>query len=114
MNRTYFEKIIKSKIDEMKEQAVSLFPEYLLRDDLNDDGDVAEGSIENEIKLTLTGIQKKNISDLEEALSRLKIGNYGTCQECEKPISEKRLLAKPESIFCIKCQEKREKESRRH
>jgi len=33
-------------------------------------------------------------------------GTYGTCPECDEPISPKRLDALPWARFCVKCQEK--------
>jgi RNA polymerase-binding protein DksA len=109
-----FETVIKSKIAEIRGvlQAESIFPDFLMRDDLKDEADVATGSVQNELKLNLTGLQRKRILALEEALSRLKNGHYGKCHNCEEPISEKRLRFVPESIYCIDCQAKVEKENR--
>jgi DnaK suppressor protein len=42
---------------------------------------------------------------VEEALVRVKEGTYGICQECEEPISPKRLQALPWAKFCVRCQE---------
>ena len=39
------------------------------------------------------------------ALERLKAGTYGFCQDCGRPIEEKRLLANPEARRCLHCQE---------
>ena len=39
------------------------------------------------------------------ALRRIKEGTYGTCAECDEPISEKRLAAIPWAKYCIRCQE---------
>ncbi len=109
-----FEAVIKSKIDEIKGviQAESVFPEFLMRDDSKDEADIAEGTIQNELKLNITGLQRKRMLALEEALARLKNGNFGICQNCEEPISEKRLRFIPESILCIDCQAKLEKNNK--
>ena len=60
--------------------------------------------------------QSMAVSTREKALSKLKrvqfalraIANdeYGYCQQCEEAIAFQRLLAQPETIFCISCQEK--------
>ena len=109
-----FEKIIKSKIDEIRGfiNSESVFPEYLWRDDLKDEADIAENAIRNELKIALNENQRRNISALERALLRIKSGNFGVCSECEEPISKKRLMARPESTLCIDCQKKMEKISR--
>jgi len=43
------------------------------------------------------------------ALARIERGEYGTCQECEEPISYRRLAARPESPLCLLCQQARER-----
>ncbi len=109
-----FETVIKSKIAEINGviQADSIFPDCLMKDDLKDEADIATGSVQNELKLNLTGLQRKRILALEEALSRLKNGHFGICHSCEEPISEKRLRFVPESLYCIDCQGKMERDNR--
>ena len=38
------------------------------------------------------------------AMTRLEQGFYGDCQRCEEPIAYRRLKARPESPFCVRCQ----------
>ena len=42
------------------------------------------------------------------ALNRIHSGDFGTCLECEEPISPKRLAAVPWAAYCLHCQELRE------
>jgi len=42
---------------------------------------------------------------VEDALKRIDQGTFGTCQDCEKAIEEKRLRAIPWARLCLKCQE---------
>jgi DnaK suppressor protein len=46
---------------------------------------------------------------IEAALRRLAQGEYGECVECGETIAFKRLLARPETRYCIDCQETRER-----
>src|SRR6266568_8501573 len=39
------------------------------------------------------------------ALRRIQEGSFGTCQECDDDIAQKRLAAVPWAQFCIRCQE---------
>ena len=39
------------------------------------------------------------------ALEKLDGGDYGDCRSCEEPIGFRRLKARPETPFCIECQE---------
>lgn len=41
--------------------------------------------------------------DVKSALDRLAKGSYGICKYCQKPIAEKRLLARPTSSACVDC-----------
>lgn len=45
------------------------------------------------------------LRDVKAALRRIQDGSYGTCDECESPISPKRLAAVPWASLCIQCQE---------
>ena len=45
------------------------------------------------------------LREIEEALRRLDIGEYGTCLNCEEEIGAKRLRAVPWAQLCLRCQE---------
>jgi DnaK suppressor protein len=51
----------------------------------------------------------KNIIGIRKALTRIKIGKYGTCEECGQMIDTARLIAFPEATLCAKDAQKREK-----
>lgn len=42
------------------------------------------------------------------ALDAFERGGYGECRECEEPIGFRRLKARPESPYCLACQDARE------
>lgn len=42
------------------------------------------------------------------ALDALDKGEYGFCRTCEEPIGYRRLKARPETPFCLDCQDARE------
>lgn len=44
-----------------------------------------------------------------KALTRIKIGKYGICEDCGNMIDTDRLIAYPEATLCAKCKAKREK-----
>lgn len=44
-----------------------------------------------------------------KALTRIKIGKYGICEDCGKMIDTDRLMAYPEATLCKDCKAKREK-----
>jgi DnaK suppressor protein len=52
------------------------------------------------------------LSEVQQALKRIKEGSYGRCGVCGKPIPEKRLEALPWATMCIKDQELFERKQR--
>ncbi len=52
-------------------------------------------------------LDRKIIQTLR-ALARVRIGQYGICEECGRLINTDRLMAKPEATLCVHCESKRE------
>jgi RNA polymerase-binding transcription factor DksA len=50
----------------------------------------------------------KRMVQIRKALTMIKIGKYGVCDDCGKMIETKRLMIEPEATFCASCQRKRE------
>ena len=46
---------------------------------------------------------QSHISEIDAALTRLRTGTYGTCEDCGEAIGEGRLEARPVARTCIKC-----------
>ena len=44
-----------------------------------------------------------------KALTKIKIGKYGVCENCGKMIDTDRLAAMPTAALCVNCERKREK-----
>lgn len=51
----------------------------------------------------------RQIVQLRKALTMIKIGKYGTCEECGQMIDTDRLIAFPEATLCAKDARRREK-----
>jgi DnaK suppressor protein len=49
------------------------------------------------------------LSDVRSALTALDNGLYGLCEDCDEPISDRRLDAIPWARVCVKCQERRDR-----
>ena len=45
------------------------------------------------------------LQQVVQALTAMEQGRYGLCRRCEDPISVRRLEARPESPYCLGCQE---------
>jgi DnaK suppressor protein len=72
----------------------------------SDEGDLSQQHHEEWIFLNRNTIDIKLLREISAALLRIDEGSYGTCPECDEPISAKRLDALPWARFCVKCQEK--------
>jgi DnaK suppressor protein len=48
----------------------------------------------------------------QAAISRFERGDYGYCVSCDDPIALPRLMARPESPWCLSCKSKREQAGR--
>ena len=53
------------------------------------------------------------LTQVEQALTRIGDGSYGECLDCGRPIPHARLQAYPTATRCIPCQELREAGARR-
>jgi DnaK suppressor protein len=46
---------------------------------------------------------RETLEEVERALGKLGDGNYGSCEDCGRPIDPVRLEAKPAARYCIDC-----------
>lgn len=53
--------------------------------------------------------QEIRLGQVKVALAALDADEYGDCRSCDEPIGFKRLSARPESPFCLRCQGGRER-----
>ncbi len=79
-----------------------------LIDNASPDADAAEQFGHARIIAIKEQIDKK-IIQTRKALTRIKIGKYGICEDCGKMIDTDRLMIYPEATLCANCQAKREK-----
>ncbi|MEU8320320.1 TraR/DksA C4-type zinc finger protein [Nonomuraea sp. NPDC048881] len=56
--------------------------------------------------LTVATAQRRAVT---EAIRRLDEGAYGRCVDCDQPVPEGRLEARPEAARCVPCQGRRER-----
>ena len=53
--------------------------------------------------------QVLRLGQISQALGAIERGEYGYCRSCDEPIGMRRLTARPESPFCLRCQGGRER-----
>lgn len=65
--------------------------------------DQGTDAMEREMAFMLTSKSGRLIYHIDEALRRIKNGEYGKCFVCGKQISPQRLKAVPHARLCIEC-----------
>ncbi len=75
--------------------------------------DEAARSFDRQMILNLGEQERVTLKQVEEALYKVKNGNYGICVLCEDPIPEARLDIVPFALHCVTCLDQVEKEKLR-
>ena len=68
--------------------------------------DVAAGETGAAVQLRLRQADGKLLRAIEDALTRIRQGRFGTCEECGEPVSRARLEAVPWARHCKECKER--------
>src|ERR1043165_6887955 len=111
--REYFRaKLLTWKDDILKEARDTL--QHLQDENQNhpDLADLASSETDRAIELRARDRQRKLISKIDAALTRIEDGSYGYCEETGEPISLKRLEARPIATLSIEAQERHERRER--
>jgi RNA polymerase-binding protein DksA len=74
------------------------YPEYGDKPDEN-----AQEISEYSANIVTEKVLEDSLEDIDGALKRLEKGAYGICKYCQKPISVKRLQARPTASSCVAC-----------
>ena len=67
--------------------------------------DLAVRNYSKNVQLAVSENESRQLTLIDEALTRIEDDEYGTCQNCEKEINPKRLAAIPWARYCLDCQE---------
>jgi len=70
-----------------------------------DQMDEIQYATERELAMRNVDRESSLLREVRAALGRVHDGSFGTCPECESPISPRRLAALPWALLCIQCQE---------
>lgn len=67
--------------------------------------DLAVRNYSKNVMLAVSENESRQLALINEALVRLDDDEYGICQNCEKEVNPKRLVAVPWARYCLSCQE---------
>ena len=87
-----------------KDEGSDLVRAYLLID-------AALDSSYNELSSQLAEVESRELRHVEQALERIREGEYGVCERCSLKIPVARLNALPYATSCIECQREMEREA---
>lgn len=73
-----------------------------------DAGDLSAIDTEQELGSQLAAIESRELVRIEKAIHAIRVGTYGQCELCDKPIPIARLKALPHTTCCIQCQRNQE------
>ena len=108
----------KQKLTDWKADLIKTNNDALYNSSMDDNStsadivDQASSYTEKNVEMRAINRQIKLISKINSALTRIKDGTYGFCQETGEPIGLKRLMARPVATLSIAAQEKHEKEEK--
>jgi DnaK suppressor protein len=111
--RDYFRrKLVAWKEEILREASETISTLQNENDNHPDIADRASSETDRAIELRARDRQRKLISKIDSALSRLNDGSYGYCEETGEPISLRRLDARPIATLTIEAQERHERRER--
>jgi DnaK suppressor protein len=96
-------------LDQLRQQTDHVRTDQAAALELYDDGvkdsvDLSVQDLNKEIALRLGERSSQLVADIDQALLRMKEGNYGICARCGKPIDDRRLEALPTARYDAVCQ----------
>jgi DnaK suppressor protein len=111
--RDYFRRKLVAWKDEILREASETI--HTLQNDSDNHPDIADrasSETDRAIELRARDRQRKLISKIDSALSRINDGSYGYCEETGEPIGLRRLDARPIATLSIEAQERHERRER--
>lgn len=76
------------------------------------DDDTATDKAKHERIQALQTQLNRSVIEMRKALTKIKVGSYGNCENCGKLIDTDRLAAMPQATLCMDCERKKEKKAK--
>lgn len=93
-----------------REEICSRFDEHrravVIDREPDDEAAEATRNFSKDLAIAMLEREKKTLEQIDEALEKMKRGNYGACDECGQTIRAARLRALPWTRFCLACAER--------
>jgi DnaK suppressor protein len=110
----YFKGLLEGRLHSLLEEAEKTVSDMVQdrKVEFPDPTDRASFESERNFLLRIKDRDRKLIMKVKEALNRIDNGTFGICESCGRPISEKRLMARPITTQCIGCKTEGEQKER--
>jgi DnaK suppressor protein len=106
----FFRLLLTQKINELLEDAEKTVADMTdSKENYPDPTDRASLESDRNFELRMRDRERRLIAKMQEAIKRIDDGEFGVCEVCGGPISEKRLVARPVTTYCIDCKTKQER-----
>jgi len=76
--------------------------------DISSFADLGSDNFEQELDLDLLESHDKALQEINDALIRIEMGTFGSCEGCGKTVPKTRLKAKPDARLCLECKKQEE------
>lgn len=94
---------LKKEEEVVKEADPFMHEEYA---DVSEGADTVSGDVEKTIQEARLDLIQSARLQIRKALAKVRIGTYGMCESCKKPIDLARLKAFPQATTCFECAKK--------
>lgn len=96
-----FKKLLIELHDSTKERIKKFKDQISSPMELSDDSDRATWEEQCALSLRIVDREQKLLPKIQQALERIRLGEYGYCKESGEPIGIQRLLLRPTAEYCV-------------
>jgi|ERR1035438_5168245 DnaK suppressor protein len=97
------EQELRTRLTGLTNHVAKLREEMLVEDDVDDEATQAFRSSSRDLIMLTLEREIRNISEIEQALERIKEHQYGVCVSCDEAIPNNRMRAIPWTRMCVDC-----------
>ena len=105
---TRYKQMLENKAQDLRKSMAAMASANIMtrREEPTDVADLSSQSHEEWLFLNRNSLDMSLLRQIQEAMARIEDQSYGICQDCQTPISTKRLEAVPWAIYCVHCQDR--------
>jgi len=100
----FFKGLLEERRDSLRAKAGEAIGDLVgERTAMSDSNDIASEESDRDLALRMHDHDRLVLRQIEGALARVNLGDYGECVACGDEIGERRLMARPMATHCIDC-----------